>query len=554
MKKILLHFQNLTYRRKLIWAWILVSLLPLSIMGIFCCYQTIHLLQKQELSSMNSALNTVSNTLDSQLELYYELITYLASSDEIVSTPFLNSSSLYDTYDHLNYHFDVFLKGIYTQHPEIEQITLYNAVSDLSHGQQLRPIADLKQYSWYDEDSVTPHPSWYLNDDGTLWVIQQIPNPFIKYIQSYSKNCIAIKISPHRFFQSLEDISTDYHLQISSASQILYDVTSDSVSNISHDPVVWTTLSGKTQQQGWKILLEKPTQMVFASIHQMAYIIIGIIFICIILIVLASGILSSFFVRRINHLHEQMQEVKKGNFSITIHDSCHDEIGELTENFHDMVEKINRLIQQDYLNKIQLKETQLKALQAQINPHFLYNCLSLINSKAIINQQPEISQMSQLLSTFYRTTLNKGKSETTLENEIKNVQSYIDIQLLLHDQAFDVIYQIDPALPNIKVPNLLLQPLVENSIIHGILPNKVRRGKLFLSITKVQQQILISVLDNGLGIPDEQLQQLLTTDSGGYGLKNVNERIHLSYGDGYGLTINSICGESTMITFCLPIS
>ena len=132
MKKILLHFQNLTYRRKLIWAWILVSLLPLSIMGIFCCYQTIHLLQKQELSSMNSALNTVSNTLDSQLELYYELITYLASSDEIVSTPFLNSSSLYDTYDHLNYHFDVFLKGIYTQHPEIEQITLYNAVSDLS--------------------------------------------------------------------------------------------------------------------------------------------------------------------------------------------------------------------------------------------------------------------------------------------------------------------------------------------------------------------------------------------------------------------------------------
>ena len=552
MKKILLHFQNLTYRRKLIWAWILVSLLPLSIMGIFCCYQTLHMLQKQELSSMNSALSTVSN-MDSQLELYYELITYLACSDEIVSTPFLDSASLYDTYDHLNYHFDVFLKGIYTQHPEIEQITLYNAVSDLSHGQQLRPISDLEQYSWYRENSVTPHPSWYLNDDGTLWIIQQVPAPFIKYIQSYSENCIAIKISPHKFFQSLEDISTDYHLQISTESQILYDVTSDSVSSLSRDLNAWTTLSEKTQQQNWTILLEKPTQIVFAPIHQMAYIIIGIIFICIMLIILASGILSSVFVRRINHLHDQMQEVKKGNFSITIHDSCHDEIGELTENFHDMVEEIHRLIQQDYLNKIQLKETQLKALQAQINPHFLYNCLSLINSKAIMNQQPEISQMSQLLSTFYRTTLNKGNTETTLENEIKNVQSYIDIQLLLHDQSFDVVYQIDSSLPDIKIPNLLLQPLVENSIIHGILPNKTKRGKLFLSITKVQQQISFSVLDNGLGIPEKQLQKLLTTDSGGYGLKNVNERIHLSYGDGYGLTINSICGESTMITFCLPI-
>lgn len=554
MKKILLHFQNLTYRRKLIWAWILVSLLPLSIMGIFCCYQTLHMLQKQELSSMNSALNTVSNTMDSQLELYYELITYLACSDEIVSTSFLDPASLYDTYDYLNYHFDVFLKGIYTQHPEIEQITLYNAVSDLSHGQQLRPISDLKQYSWYRENSVTPHPSWYLNDDGTLWIIQKVPAPFIKYIQSYSENCIAIKISPHKFFQSLEDISTDYHLQISTESQILYDVTSDSVSSLSRDLNAWTTLSEKTQQQNWTILVEKPTQIVFAPIHQMAYIIIGIIFFCIMLIIFASGILSSVFVRRINHLHDQMLKVKKGDFSITIHDSCHDEIGELTENFHNMVEEIHRLIQQDYLNKIQLKETQLKALQAQINPHFLYNCLSLINSKAIMNHQPEISQMSQLLSTFYRTTLNKGNTETTLENEIKNVQSYIDIQLLLHDQAFDVIYQIDSALPDIKVPNLLLQPLVENSIIHGILPNKVRRGKLFLSITKVQQQISISVLDNGLGIPDEQLQQLLTTDSGGYGLKNVNERIHLSYGDEYGLTINSICGESTMITFCLPIA
>ena len=553
MKKILLHFQNLTYRRKLIWAWILVSLLPLSIMGIFCCYQTLHMLQKQELSSMNSALSTVSNTMDSQLELYYELITYLACSDEIVSTPFLDPASLYDTYDHLNYHFDVFLKGIYTQHPEIEQITLYNAVSDLSHGQQLRPISDLEQYSWYRENSVTPHPSWYLNDDGTLWIIQQVPAPFIKYIQSYSENCIAIKISPHKFFQSLEDISTDYHLQISTESQILYDVTSDSVSSLSRDLNAWTTLSEKTQQQNWTILLEKPTQIVFAPIHQMAYIIIGIIFICIMLIILASGILSSVFVRRINHLHDQMQEVKKGNFSITIHDSCHDEIGELTENFHDMVEEIHRLIQQDYLNKIQLKETQLKALQAQINPHFLYNCLSLINSKAIMNQQPEISQMSQLLSTFYRTTLNKGNTETTLENEIKNVQSYIDIQLLLHDQSFDVVYQIDSSLPDIKIPNLLLQPLVENSIIHGLLPNKTKRGKLFLSITKVQQQISFSVLDNGLGIPEKQLQKLLTTDSGGYGLKNVNERIHLSYGDGYGLTINSICGESTMITFCLPI-
>lgn len=139
-------------------------------------------------------------------------------------------------------------------------------------------------------------------------------------------------------------------------------------------------------------------------------------------------------------------------------DDSTDELGDLTNNLQAMIDEINRLIREDYQTKIELKETQFKALQAQINPHFLYNCLSLINNKALMNNQPEISQMSQLLSVFYRTTLNKGKSETLLQNEIKNVTSYIDIQRLLHDNIFDVMYQIDPNLPEIEVPNLLLQP------------------------------------------------------------------------------------------------
>ena len=170
-----------------------------------------------------------------------------------------------------------------------------------------------------------------------------------------------------------------------------------------------------------------------------------------------------------------------------------------------------------------------------------------------MNDQPEISQMSQLLSVFYRTTLNKGKSETLLQNEIKNVTSYIDIQRLLHDNCFDALYQIDPNLPEIEVPNLLLQPLVENSIIHGILPNKIKRGQLFVTVTNVMGQIYFTIMDNGVGIPQEKLSTLLTTDSSGYGLKNVHDRLILAYGEGSGLTINSIPGQSTMITFKVPV-
>lgn len=247
-----------------------------------------------------------------------------------------------------------------------------------------------------------------------------------------------------------------------------------------------------------------------------------------------------------------MHKVQEGDLTVHIHDDCPDEIGELTNSFQHMIRKLNRLVVEDYQNKITLKETQLMALQAQINPHFLYNCLSAINSRALVNSQPEISQMAQLLSTFYRTTLNKGNSETKLSNEIKNVKSYIEIQLILNDNLFDVVYQIDESLPEQEIPNLILQPLVENAIMHGILPNNTRRGVLFLTITQVNDLIHFTIMDNGLGIPPENLPLLTQIQSEGYGLKNVHERLLLTYGKEYGLKINSILNESTMITFSIP--
>ena len=256
--------------------------------------------------------------------------------------------------------------------------------------------------------------------------------------------------------------------------------------------------------------------------------------------------------KRINLFYGHIQEVKNGNLELDVRDDCPDEIGELTNSFQEMLDRLNRLIQEDYQNKIHLREAELKALQAQINPHFLYNCLSLINSRALLAGQPEISRMSQLLSVFYRTTLNKGKSETTLESELKNVSSYLDIQKLLHEDLFEVTWQVEPDLPEVKIPNLLLQPLVENALVHGILPNKPKKGRLFLSVSRVMNQIRFTILDNGVGIPREKLPALLQMDSGGYGLKNVDERLRLTYGEEYGLNLQSIEGESTMVTFCIP--
>lgn len=214
MNKILSRIHSLKYRQKLILNCILVGILPLSIMAVYCYRQTISLLQHQEYSALDSAAGVAVSSIDSQIVLYEDLLNYLSFSDPVIMTPTQDPSQILATYVQLNYEFDVFLNGVYVQHPEILQITVYNALSDLTHGPQLRPVSDLEKQPWYTPNAVTPRPSWYLNADGTICVIQKIPNPFSKYIESYSDNYVGITLSPPAFFKVLENVSSDYHLEV----------------------------------------------------------------------------------------------------------------------------------------------------------------------------------------------------------------------------------------------------------------------------------------------------------------------------------------------------
>lgn len=552
MKKILQKFQSLRYRQKLILLFGLVGILPLIIIGVFCYHQTVHMLETQEHDALTSGVDTAAGTVRSQKLLYENLLSYLSGEEIIVKTPGYADEAISEQFLWLHYSLDVFVNGIYTQHPEISRITVYTDAEDFTHGNYLRPLSDLTSQSWYRKGEIGPKPAWHLNDDGSLLLVQRIPEPYSRYIKSYSQNCIGITLNVSDFVSGLENISTDYHLVISDEDQCFYEYTSDSVLSYMDAPkAVWTSLS-RSLGSGWTVVLERPTSLVLRPVNRMAVIVICIILICIVLLLAMSTVFSDYFLKRIRLLHATMQKVRGGDFNVQIHDDCPDEIGELTNAFQTMVDEINRLILEDYRNKLELKESQLKALQAQINPHFLYNCLSLINSRALLNAQPEISQMSQLLSTFYRTTLNRGKSETTLASELKNVTSYVEIQQLLHDNCFDATFQTDPSVGDVVVPNLLLQPLVENAIMHGILPLKEKRGRLFLTVCRMGDRISFTVLDNGVGIPQEKLASLTRTDSGGYGLKNVHDRLRLMFGEACGLTINSREGESTMITFMIP--
>ena len=241
-----------------------------------------------------------------------------------------------------------------------------------------------------------------------------------------------------------------------------------------------------------------------------------------------------------------------GSREVTVSSDSEDEVGILINSFRRMMDEINRLIDEVYVNKIALKEYELKALQAQINPHFLYNTLSMMNWMAIRSNQMDISKVTLALSTFYRTALSKGENMVTVENCIRNMEAYLEIQLTMHDNNFTVEWETDPEIKNEKMPKLLLQPVVENAIEHGIDEKEEGDKKISLSFKGVGDDVVITVRDNGMGMEQEKAETLVTYQAKGYGLKNVNDRIRLLYGEGYGIRIFSAPGEGTNVVMRFP--
>ena len=248
-----------------------------------------------------------------------------------------------------------------------------------------------------------------------------------------------------------------------------------------------------------------------------------------------------------------MEQIESGDLSVTVTQDSTDEIGLLIQRFGYMVNRIKYMIDEVYKSKILQQEYEMKALQAQISPHFFYNSLSLINSKAILAGHEDISNMAQFLSTFYRTTLNRGKNTIQIKDEFKNVTSYIEIQLMMHSNTFDVSYDIDDDILDYVMLNLLLQPLVENSIVHG-LDYKETNGRGLISITgkKDSNNIVFTITDNGCGIPPQVLKSILTTETKGYGIQNVHHRVQLYYGNKYGLSYKSELSKGTTVYLTIP--
>ena len=274
-------------------------------------------------------------------------------------------------------------------------------------------------------------------------------------------------------------------------------------------------------------------------------------------ILIFGMIYISLFVKNIlmqmNLLTEKLKQVEVGDLTVQIYKMPKNEFAYVFRQFNHMVRRTHELLEATVKEQELRNEAEMRQLQLQINPHFLYNSLSLINWKALEIGSDDISKATLALSRYYRTSLNKGKNTMSIREEIDNVRSYLQIQEMFHDYSFTVKMDVAEDILDYRTLNLILQPLAENAIAHGI---DRRRGSepgvITISGRRDGDCVVLSVADNGVGMEQEKAQTILTEKSSGYGVRNVNSRIQLEYGEAYGLSIESEPGKGTKVTVRIP--
>ncbi len=367
--------------------------------------------------------------------------------------------------------------------------------------------------------------SWVMNPNGQVYTLNPIE---FSYIMSASeKNDFLSKINP------IQSAAVHYPTSTVFYSPIPY----------SQHWILCTQIDHNTMFKNTNLIIKNMQFLVF--VMSISGVIIALL-------------LSKTIVKPINYLQSKMLNVQLGNLE-SYYDGKHkDEIYYLGQTYNLMLDTINQLVQQISTTEEQKRQAYLAALQAQINPHFLYNTLASLKWLAQQQGANDVAHYIEHLSTFFRISLSEGAELIPFKQELNHIKSYLAIQQFRYKDRVSYSFEVDPELYDTMVPKLLLQPLVENAIVHGLTHSK-RLGKILITAKKTKDHLSITVEDDGAGICDKDLKTLLHhLDEGvaqdNFGLYNIKQRLLLNYGENSSFSIFSQLNQGTSIHLTIPLS
>lgn len=551
--------KNMKYRHKLTILLVVTALVPMTVLALYAHSRQSTMVRSSDLEDMQSIIDQTKESIDSQTAVYSSLLNYLTYSpdiEEIIKEKNIDNYTAYEKYNEIA---DPLLSVPKSYHDAINRIQLFARSIQVEHEYTLVPLAKMKEEWWSSELQDDVRIQWLVNLES-----KEVAAVRMIYDDQVLDAAICIALDYDKIFQPLTNILTEENggMVTDEDGRILYNKSEledielkksddrDTALEKINQECAYTMAESK--ENNWGFYLYKSQRAISGSVRRLLLEEIPLMAACCLITLVLGLSFSRIFTRKIEELTRNMDKVNHGSREVTVSSDSEDEVGILINSFRRMMDEINRLIDEVYVNKIALKEYELKALQAQINPHFLYNTLSMMNWMAIRSGQMDISKVTLALSTFYRTALSKGEDMVTIETCIRNMEAYLEIQLTMHDNNFTVEWETDPEIKNEKMPKLLLQPVVENAIEHGIDEKEEGDKKISLSFKGVGDDVVITVRDNGMGMEQEKAETLVTYQAKGYGLKNVNDRIRLLYGEEYGIRIFSAPGEGTNVVMRFP--
>ncbi|ALS24958.1 sensor histidine kinase [Paenibacillus naphthalenovorans] len=307
---------------------------------------------------------------------------------------------------------------------------------------------------------------------------------------------------------------------------------------------------------GWTVVQLAPEEELQSSLGQIKNQSLLWLLIWFLIFTCAFAVVMLQFAKRIGRLLHSMDRVGQGDFSSRVSVRGSDEVSQLGLRFNEMVGRLEELILRLSEEQRRKEEARFQALQAQINPHFLFNTLNSIKWSAMLSGAQHVSQMITKLGKLLEISMRAGRERTTLQEELSHLEMYMDLQKLRFHDNIRVHVEVPERLMSCEILQFTLQPIVENSIIHG------NRSPLEVSITAHEEgdKLVLTISDNGQGMEPDQLERVFTdgapshAKSTGIGIRNVNERIAMHFGPGYGLRLSSVPGEGTTVTVTLPLA
>lgn len=584
MKYIMDLVRNMKIQQKLIIIYILGGFIPMMLISIYLTSGMKKILLEQTKTSERIELTAISERINESIKSITKISEKFYFDEGIEKIAFTQFNNLYEIVE--AYMDDTTVIDFMKSNNDIQGIRIYiNNPTIVDNARYSKITDEITNEEWYKKAILADgKPIWLYKYDKTkkqnyLCLVRVLKTNKNKMVGVLTINVLNDSLKSYINTKKYESVIVlnDDTLITSSLNgpneKKLLELYHKYNSGVGSDRVVYNKedclftvqhINLEKTDSRLSIISLQPYKDILEQVNEKSRESFFIIIFCVLLSFIFIALFSNSFSIRVKHFHKQMHKAAMGDFDIAQRIEGRDEIGELYDDLHIMIDSIKKLLEEVYEEKIQKeklnskqKDVEFKMLASQINPHFLYNTLETIRMKARFNEQYEIENLVKMLAKIMRRNIEVTDQLVILRSEVTLVEYYLKIQTYRFGDRISFHIENRCNMSQYYILPLIIQPIVENAFVHG-LEGKQGKGELRIYIEE-KDNLEIRVEDNGIGIPNEKLKVIklaLTQeeemDKSHIGLTNVNQRIKLFYGREYGVTIESTQGEGTIVTMLLP--